>query len=106
VLRAARAARLGSHILRAAHILCADCAGCARCAARTSSALRALHALGALGATYCTLRATRHARRAARGAQNRAKQCKTVILVLKRPLQLSKFKFFNSKFEFQAILHI
>ena len=93
-LRALRALR-GSHILRA------DCAGCTRCAARTSSALRALHALGALGATYCTLRATRGARRAKTG-QNRAKQCKTVILVLKRPLQLSKFKFFNSKFEFQA----
>ena len=35
-------------------------------------------------------------------SKNRAKQCKTVILAPKRPLQLSKFKFFNSKFEFQA----
>ena len=34
--------------------------------------------------------------------KNSAKQCKTVILAPKRPLQLSKFKFLNSKFEFQA----
>ena len=30
------------------------------------------------------------------------KQCKTVILAPKRPLQLSKFKVLNSKFQFQA----
>ena len=35
-------------------------------------------------------------------SKNSAKQCKTVILAPKRPLQLSKFKFFYSKFEFQA----
>jgi hypothetical protein len=35
-------------------------------------------------------------------SKNSAKQCKTVILAPKRPLQLSKFKFLNSKFEFQA----
>src|SRR6056300_162991 len=35
-------------------------------------------------------------------SKHRAKQGKTVILVPKRPLQLSKFKFLNSKFEFQA----
>ena len=34
--------------------------------------------------------------------ENVEKQCKTVILAPKRPLQLSKFNFFNSKFEFQA----
>ena len=32
-------------------------------------------------------------------SKNRPKQGKTVILAPKRPLQLSKFKFFNSKFE-------
>ena len=37
-----------------------------------------------------------------RMAENGEKQCKTVSLAPKRPLQLSKFKFLNSKFEFQA----
>ena len=34
--------------------------------------------------------------------QNSAKQCKTVILAPNRAVQLSKFKFLNSEFEFQA----
>ena len=38
--------------------------------------------------------------------ENVEKQCKTVILAPKRPLQLSKFKVFNSKLEFQASLCI
>ena len=37
-------------------------------------------------------------------SKNSAKQCKTVILAPKRPLQLSKFKFFNSKLNVKPLL--
>ena len=35
-------------------------------------------------------------------SKNSAEQCRTVSLAPKRPLQLSKFKYSNSKFAFQA----
>ena len=37
-------------------------------------------------------------------SKNSAKQCKKVVVAPKRPLQLSKFKFFNSKLNFKPLL--